>query len=528
MTEAAVRHRRRIPKIWWVPIATLVLGVWMVIYTIQQRGPEITITFNTAESIEASKTQIKVRSVVVGLVETVTLGGDRDSVMVTARIDKSAEDLLHEDSEFWVVRPRIGSGGVSGLGTLLSGGYIQLSPGASGKTSETFVGLEDPPVTPAGTPGLPLILESDEAGSVSSGNPVLYKGFRVGRVETTKFDVETERMQYRVFIDAPYDELLTDKSRFWNASGISVSTSTKGIDVEVGSLETLIVGGIEFGLPDGMEPGRPVDPESHFLLYSSRAKMEERPYRQAIEYVVLADQSVRGLDPGAPVDFRGIQVGEVVRVLVRERMTQLTGTDQPIPILIRLEPGRVELPDTKAGAEDLQESIGKAVQNGLRATLSTGNLLTGAQYVSVDFYPRATPAKQTQFAGRPTIPAIASGLQGIEEKITALLDKVNALPLNQTVAEVNTALADLNVILASDGMRALPASLDSTLAELRGVLASVSGSSEMQQDLQTTLEELDQTLATVRAFVAELSDQPNALIFNRAPAKDPRPPAGKP
>ena len=122
MAEARVTQRRRISGVWVVPIVAVVLGVWMVVYAWRTEGPEITITFSTAEGIEAGKTKIKARSVGVGIVESVVLGDDLKSVVLTATLDRAAVPLLHEDTQFWVVRARIGSGGVSGLGTVLGRG----------------------------------------------------------------------------------------------------------------------------------------------------------------------------------------------------------------------------------------------------------------------------------------------------------------------------------------------------------------------------------------------------------------------
>jgi paraquat-inducible protein B len=261
MTEAkaTVSERRRISAIWLVPIVALVLGIWMVIHTLRSQGPEITVVFSSGASIEAGKTKIKFRDVEVGRVESVGLADDHESVVVTARLDKGAAPLLREDTQFWVVRPRVGPGGVSGVGTLLSGGYLQLAPGTGKEGRRDFVGLDEPPVTPAGTPGLHFKLVAEHSGSVGSGAPILYKGFRVGRIESAEFDVASQKMQYGAFIEAPYDELVTSATRFWNASGISVSATADGIQVQTASLEAVLVGGVVFGLPEGVEPGGPVE-----------------------------------------------------------------------------------------------------------------------------------------------------------------------------------------------------------------------------------------------------------------------------
>jgi len=528
MTEAhaTVDRKRSLNPIWFVPILAVAIGAWMVIYTIQSEGPEITIVLSTAEGIEEGKTKIKLRDVEIGMVDSVELGRDRKSVIVIASLDKSAEDLLREDTQFWVVRARIGKGGVSGLGTLLSGGYIQLAPGEGTRGRRDFVGLEVPPVTAAGTPGIKITLTAEKAGSVSAGDPVLFKGYRVGRVETEVFDTDSKLMTYGVFIEAPYDELLTTTHRFWDVSGISVSAGAEGIKADSVSLETLLIGGVEVGRPTGIEMGAPAEPGEVYRLYDNFASVNQRPYRYSIEYVVRFPQSVRGLLPGAPVEYRGLPLGQVERVMMNEMARGMGGNGQPIPILIRLEPGRLKLPDGPAGVEKMKDTIDGAVKNGLRASLSTGNLLTGGLYVSMDYFRDAEPAEQGIYAGRTTIPTISSGLEGIAQKLTMFLDKLNKLPLEDTVGEANNMLASIDRLVASEGVQSLPASLDETLIELQATLASMSADSELQARLLPTITELERTLGSLRKVLDTLDEQPNSLIFNRKYGDDPRPPAG--
>ena len=528
MTEAhaTVTRKTGINPIWFVPIVALAIGVGMVIYTIQSQGPEITIVLSTAEGIEAGKTKIKMRDVDVGMVDSVALGNDRQSVVVTASLDKAAKDLLREDTQFWVVRPRIGKGGVSGLGTLLSGGYIQLSPGEGAEGRREFVGLETPPVTAAGTPGVTVTLTAETAGSVSAGDPVLFKGYRIGRVETESFDTEKKLMSYGVFIEAPYDALLTTSHRFWDTSGISIHAGADGIKADSVALETLLIGGVEVGRPEGVGMGAPAKAGDVFKLYDSWESVNQRPYRYSVEYVVRFSQSVRGLLPGAPVEYRGLRLGRVERVMLTEMARTLAGETQAIPVLIRLEPARLERPDSPVGVEELKTAVRTAVGNGMRASLATGNLLTGSLYVSMDYFPGAEPAELGSYADRTTIPTVASGLAGIERGLTAFLDKLNDLPLEGTVSEAKNTLASLDRLIAGEGMQSLPVSLDETLTELKSTLASMSADSELQLRLLPTITELERTLESLRQVLDTLEEQPNALIFNRKYGEDPRPPAG--
>jgi len=513
--EATVSRRRQISPIWLVPGIAVLLGIWMVYWTWANQGPEITITFATAADIEAGTTRIKARNVDVGGVERVDLGADLESVVVTARIVPGAARLLREDTQFWVERFRVGPTGVSGLDTLVSGGFIQLSPGTGEPGRREFEGLEEIPVTPLGKPGLRFTLVSDRAGSVDAGDPILYKGFQVGRVESARFDVDTQQVLHSAFIDAPYDELVTTSTRFWEASGFSFSATVEGIDLQTGSLRSLLLGGITFGLPEGMEPGGRVADDSSFLLFPDWQSVNDRPYIHSIEYVVEIEGSVRGLVPGAPVEYRGLTCGRVERLLLEELVGGIGDEDEgegrPIPVLLRLEPGRLRFDDSPEGMSRLERAIEGGVSNGLRATLTTGNLLTGSRFVSLDIYDDVAPAKIGSFDGRPTIPTIPSGLEGIEQKVTQLLDNLNAIPLddvagnaNATLRELNDTVAELRALIASDAVRRLPESLEASLAELERTLESFN-------DLATAIE-----------------DRPSSLIFSTDPAPDPEPQAGQP
>ncbi len=510
-TEATVSERRQISKVWIVPIVAVLLGAWMVYFTFTTQGPKITIVFNTAEGIEAGKTKIKARSVEVGLVESVTLGEDLESVEVVAQLERFATPLLREDTKFWVVRPRIGAGGVSGLGTIVSGGYIELAPGEGEPGRREFRGLEDVPVTPVGTPGLQFSLYSEQAGSVTTGDVILYKGFEVGRVESTDFDVEGQRVHYRAFIDAPYDDLVTSNTRFWNTSGISFSATADGIELETGSLQSMLFGGVAFGLPDGVGAGSPAENGDRFELYAGFAQVNQRPYRHGLEYVVQFSRSVRGLRPGAPVEWRGIPVGKVERLLLHEMVSEsgMRGEGQPIAVLLRLEPGRLTLPDSEESVEALRRTLELGVQNGIRATIATGSLLTGSRYIALDMYRNEPRAEVGEFAGWPTIPTISTGLEGIEVKISALLDKLNTLPIDRIVASANSTLRELR----------------GTLAEVRALVAS-EGVQSLPRDLEATLAELERTLKSVEELARTLEDRPSSLIFATEPEPDPEPMAG--
>jgi paraquat-inducible protein B len=426
-------------------------------------------------------------------------------------------------------------GQISGLGTLLSGAYIELSPGMGKEGQRDFIALERPPLTPADAPGLRLHLVSDKATSVSAGDKVLYNGYHVGRVESRDFDAERRKISYVVFIDAPFHKLVNTATRFWDVSGVTLSLSAEGLSLQTGSIDTVLAGGIAFGTPPGVENGNPVQTKAEFKLFNSYESILENPFDHGIHYVLLFEQSIKGVLPGAPVEFRGIPLGHVVRVMVKESVdinvaTKREGEGDPIPVLIYLEPGRMEMPDSEESVEFMNQAIIKGIENGMRASLESGNLLTGAKYISVDYFLGAGPAEMGEFVGYPTIPTVASGLGQLQHQLSTILDKVNALPLEDTVASANSAMASLNAnlqslqkILDSQGTRQLPGEMAATLEEIRLAVSGLTPDSDLYQSLSSSLLRLNRSLGNLEALTRTLASQPNAAVMPSSAKPDPVP-----
>jgi paraquat-inducible protein B len=522
--EAVVSGRRRIPAIWFVPVVAAVLGLYLVVYTAMNEGPEVRITFATADGIEVGKTKLKVLNVEVGLVEEVILNEDLDSVTVVAKLELANKPLLRDDTRFWVVRPRLGAGGVSGLGTIMSGAYIELQagPGAPSKKRE-FVGLEDIPTTPLSAPGLWLTLVGTQVGSLGPGNPLLFRGLPVGNVEERIFDTETQQVRYNVFIEEPYDLLVSDATRFWNASGLSLSAGADGIKVAIGSLQTLLAGGIAFDLPTDASPGARVEDGAKFVLYDDRPSSEAKTYEHSIQYVVEFNQSVRGLVAGAPVEYRGLPVGRVVTLMLTEvDQTGRTYRDS-LPVLIELEPARVGASDDQQGVEWFRNAIERDVARGLRVSLESGNLITGSLLVGLNFFPDEPPAEVGRFGEYPALPTVETGFASIERRINGVLAKVSNLPLERTVDELNEMLLEVRTLVASDEVGELPVALTASLNELQTTLESFSPGAPLYDQLERAVTELNRTLQSVEETSRTLGDQPSTLIFSKPIEADPEP-----
>ncbi|WP_251978206.1 intermembrane transport protein PqiB [Salinicola avicenniae] len=542
MQRATRLSQSRLSPIWIVPLLAALIGAWMVWDNISSRGPLITLNMESAEGIEAGNTLIKTRNVEVGHVEAVRLSDDLSHTVVTARMSRDAERMLNSASSFWVVKPRIGREGISGLNTVLSGAYIQLAPGDSDEYQTDFDVLEQPPVAPPDAPGLRVNLVSQVGNSLSAGDPVTYQGYTVGRVESTDFDPDAREIRHRLFIQSPYDSLVTDTTRFWSSSGIDVQLDSEGVNVNLDSFETLVSGGVTFGVPEDVAQGSPAKQDATYTLYNNEESAREGTYDQYIEYVLLVDDTVRGLSRGAPVEYRGVRIGTVESVPWHFTAPQPDSlTNFAIPVLIRIEPQRLESSenvDSDIDDQQIHDRFERMFNDyGLRATLKSGNLLTGALFVDVNFNDDAPPYDAMTFDGKPVFPTISGGFAQIEQKVSNLLDKLNDLEVEpilsrldqtmqtsqQTLEQVRQIAESVNAIVSDPETQALPGSVNDTLEELQRTLNGFSSGSSGYRQLNDTLQQLETLMRDLQPVARTLREKPNALIFDREVQADPTP-----
>ena len=549
--SAKVSRIKQLSPIWVVPIAAILIGLWMIYNHYQQQGALLTLLTADAEGIVAGKTPIKSRSVDIGQVVSVELSGDLKQVIIKARMKPAISPLLNADSQFWVVKPQVGRGGITGLNTLLSGVYIELQPGDSKEQQLQHQLLDAPPVAPADAPGVRVLLTTAESGGLAAGDPVLYRGYEVGTVEHSEFDLASRRTQYQLYIREPFDVLVSENVRFWLSSGFSVDLTAEGLQVDVGSAATLLTGGVSFDLMQGWPAGNAVADGTEFQLYPNKQSIQDGLYSEFVEYLVFFDESVRGLKPGAPVEYRGVRVGTVASVPFFFSIDKPfeVSLQQGIPVLIRIEAGRLYENLTLA---QLRQELDKAVSRGMHATLKTGNLLTGALYIdldisqddSIDIELQALQAQQlalSQSAGYPMLPSARSGLSNIEQKVLMALDKVNNLPVEQLLVQSEKTMqstdslmqnaakmvAQLDALLANPQMQQLPAQLQQNLQQLQSLLAGFSPGSPTYDKLTGNLQTLDQVMQELQPLLQTLNQQSNALVFEAETQPDLQPKKAK-
>lgn len=486
--------------VWLLPVVAAVIGGWLAVHAFLSNGPTVTIRFKTAEGLEAGKTRIKYKDVDIGVVKKVSLAEDRAGVVVQADFSQAADDLLVEDTRFWVVRARIAGGTVSGLGTLLSGSYIGMDPGKATDTRREFVGLETPPVITTGLPGKQFVLRASEIGSLDVGSPVYYRRLEAGRVIAYELDKDGTAVFVRVFVNEPYDRYVSPNARFWHSSGIDVALDANGIKLNTESLTSVLIGGLAFQAPEGSAPEPPAPENAVFTLFNDRAQAMKQPITITERYALEFRESVRGLAEGAPVDFRGLVVGEVKSVepkFDRERR-QFT-----IVVEIDFYPERLFLNRMREGALPGKEpSLVRLVDLGLRGQLRSANLLTGQLFVALDFVPGAAKVARNAAQSPPQIPTVAGSTQELQSQIASIAKKLDSVPYQEIGVELRRTL-QLSSAMLERVDREITPEVRETMIEARKAMTEAR---EALVEARKSLASVERTLAGAEPLPLEASD----------------------
>jgi paraquat-inducible protein B len=522
-------RRWNVSLVWLLPAIAIAIGASLLVRSVFLVGPLIDIEFASADGVEAGKTDVRYKEVVIGKVQTVTLRDDLKGVVVGVRLERSAAKFAVEDTAFWVVRPRIGLAGVTGLGTLLSGAYIGTDAGISTKARAVFKGLEGPPFVLRGEPGRIFVLRSFDLGSLDVGSPVFYRRARVGRVVAYTLDAVRDELSVRIFIESPYQQLVGENTRFWNASGIDLSINASGLTLNTQTLASVLAGGIAFETPPG--PRTPVAESTVFPLFSDRSTAMAPPDGVPVRVRMVFDSSVRGLAEGAAIDLLGVEIGRVTSIALQYDPARKRF---PVEVLAevfprRLGPVRAALLKTSPTPDgDDAVVLQQLVAQGVRAQLRTGNLLTGQLYVALDFIGKG-PARATLADGSLTLPTAPGTLAEIQPQIAEIVEKVSRIPFEEIGKDLRSTLAGANAAigrLTPEAQKAM-AEVQKTLARAQASLDNLDRNvtdpgAPVQQNLQDTLLELQRTARALRVLADYLQQHPESILRGK-PADKPIP-----
>jgi paraquat-inducible protein B len=553
LPTAAVQQKgkRRISLIWAIPVVTVLVGGWLVWDTYAKRGPLISIIFDQGDGLTAGQSLVKHRDVTLGTVTSVKLTPDMNHVVVKVQMTRDATPLISDKTKFWIVRPRFFAGSLSGLGTLLSGPFIDLLPSPDGTKPQTqFTGLEDPPVLQSVVPGRTFLLKADHIGSVSLGAPIFFRDLQVGQILGWDIGNMVRDVTIHAFVRAPYDSYVHADSRFWNASGLSVKLGADGVQVQVQSLDALLLGGIAFSTPDE-DSGEPeAAAEANFPLYDNKDAADQAIYQRRIPFVAYFSGSVSGLGEGSPVTFQGLKIGQVKSV---DMVYDSIANTVRAPVRFEVEPQRIKNIEVVAQRGPLA-NLQALVASGLRAQIQKSNLLTGQSEVALVILPNAPRADVTLQGSDIVFPTAPGALDSITTSVSTLLAKINNLPFDQMSASITSTLSGLSDLTngpetkqavaslagtlaasqtlvrqlntqvgpALKSLPALTAQLKSAAGNLNTVLVSANstygGDSHFSRQLQQLMAQLNDMAQSFRALSDLLTSHPEALIRGRTNA----------
>lgn len=536
-----IEHRSGISMVWVIPIITALVGGWLIVKTLSEQGSVATISFLTADGIEVGTTRIKYKNVNIGVIEGMQFSEDFSHVILSARFNQGMDSFLRRNTRFWVVRPQLSLSGVSGLDTIISGAYISVEPG-QGAPQFHFVGLEDPPVVLSDAIGHQVTLIADKLGSIDIGSPVYYKGIQAGEVLGYELANDRESVYIHLFINDPFDQLVQGNTRFWNVSGMEVDLSANGVNVRTESVKSLIFGGIAFDTPETLEDSTSDIQGLVYTLYNGYGDIDNNAYTRKINYVAYFDSSVRGLSPGAPVEFRGIQVGSVL-----DFRLEYDNDDESflIPVLLEIEPERIVFRDID-GISESEDTITKLIDMGLRARLQSGSLITGQLYVELIMNP---DAPQDLIAANETIPEMptvsSASIESITNSLEAFVSRLDTINLEDIGRELLGTLEGTNSLFNSPAIQASLDNLETSMESFKNILAAVDEANleetigagrDVMEKLRETLDltnnilepnspmqynviqltsELEETARSIRALVETLERNPQSLLFGR-------------
>jgi paraquat-inducible protein B len=511
------------PIVWVIPLIAIAIGITMLVHAKLQQGPTITISFDSANGLEAGKTRVRYKDVVIGTVNNVVLSQDDSHVTATVQFEKSAKRLLHADTRFWIVRPQIGTSGISGIETLLSGVYITLDPGKSSTSGESYTALVDPPMVTSGEAGRSFVLKTDDIGSINVGSPLYFRHIDVGRVASYELDKATKTVSIRIFVHAPYDQFVNGATRFWNASGVDVSLTAAGLKLQTQSLATIIAGGIAFDSAPGVSDTPEASPDTPFSLAMDRQTAMSDFDGKPLFFRMRFPEALRGLEVGAPVEFFGVNVGDVRTVaLDYDPSTRKFSVVVDIALYShRMVKVLAKLPTSHDDEQKVAVFVAALIKDGLRAQARTGNLLTGQLYIAIDYVPNPAPVS-FDINSRPlVIPTTPGSLDKVQEQLGSIIAKLQKIPFDSIGKGVDHDIAELGQTLHILNTSTLPAA-QNTFVSANTMLRSANGvlqpDSSLQANLNQLLLELTRMSQSFRALSDALTEHPESLIRGRSSA----------
>src|ERR1700722_5330590 len=524
-TTAKVKPHGRLSPLWLIPLVAAGLVVYLGYTSLANRGPSVTLLLATADGLTVDQTEVKHKAVTVGTVDGIKLSKDMRSVEVEVRMVGGTDAMLTDKARFWVVRPRLSAGSLTGIETLVSGAYIEVDPGEpGGKNERRFDALAEPPGRQSDEPGQVYVLKAKRLGSLSTGSPVYYRDVEVGEVLSHDLGDGLGPVTLRVFVREPYDKFVHSQTQFWNASGLSVTMGAEGMRLELQSIQTLLSGGIAFETPTGAGAETVAGEKATFDLYEDKATADNAFYRENIRYVSYFRSSVQGLSTGSPVLVSGVQVGSVGDVKLvydaaaHAMVARVGFAVQPERILMR----------GAAGGGDVRKAFSDPT---MHVRLESSNFVTGAKDLALEYSTSRAAARAAADLPREgdalVLPSEGGGIDGLTASLAEIATKVDRIPFQEIGDNASATLPGVQHLVteldtnAGPALAQLPVIAEQMSEAARSANGALGASgygqnSDFQHGMERMMREVNDTARSVRSLADYLDRHPEALLRGRS------------
>jgi len=530
--------------IWLVPFLAMIIALWLAFQYYAKLGSTIEISFESNAGLIANQSQIKLRDVTIGMVTKISLSKDGKGVIVQAKMNKEVNPYLNDKAKFWIVHPDVGSHGISGLDTLVSGSYIELYGVKEEETKKKFVGLEKPYIDQTAN-GEYYLLAAPNSYNITEGSNVYYRMIKVGRVERVGIAPNGKQINFTIFVKKEYSKYVNKKSQFYANSAVRIDFSQGKVDMSIASISQIVHGGISIYTPVQTihsDKNNTIAQEKVFPLYKNLSEMKEKHLMTGMDnkiYKFNFKNSINRLEIGSPVEFNGFQVGYVTDI-----DSSFDENNQSIKSDV------YAIVHTKAFTEKSSQIEGskmieELVRNGLKAQLNSNIPMVGSQFIDLVFskdennellvdnnfsiFPTIKTAEGSNILNE--VEKVLVKLENLElEKLlssaTELLDQ-NKKPVNNllkdlrnTINHFDTTVKNLNKLTEQDALQTLPQDiqgslnqLSSTLEEIQTLSKDYNADSIFASELSITLKEVTQMAESMGTISHKLERKTNALLL---------------
>ena len=506
-----IQHKRLSISIWLIPIVALFISLWLAYQYFAQLGPEITIEFESSAGLKAKQSQIKFRDVAIGTVKKISLKDGDQGVIVTARINKDAQQLINENAKFWIVKPKIDKSGISGLETLVSGSYIELHSNTSDTLKKHFIGLEEEYLDEKNIKGKYFKLNAPNSYDISQGSVVYCRNVEVGEVKHVKLSNNGDMVEFQIFIKEPYEKFINAQTQFFYMSNFKIDLSKSRLDMSLASSTQIIYGGIAFSTPSKQIHNYPIDDNHIFPLFSSEGDASTKRIgyntKDIKTFQMRFAQNLAKLEISSPIKFDNFQIGHVINI---ESSFNAEKGEMVSEVLVDI--------DTSVFNHDLNSSLEK----GLIAQLAQNNPLLDSLYIELVY---DTNNSYQVVSAKPynIFPTKSVTFEDMGAKVTTLLNSITVMiedsqqPIQNILKNLNKTIKSTNALIKGSGLKKLPKQIEKSLKEFETTLQTtrelIGSNSKMSDDVSESMKEVNKASRALERVLRKIDQKPNSLIF---------------